>query len=78
MPYVGRIVNIPTMMVIAEEDNLTMWDMETEAFNAILTPKKKLVVLPSISHMSLYGNVSKVEIAARETIPWLQAYLIGA
>jgi hypothetical protein len=27
--------------------------------------------------MSLYGNVSKVEIASRETIPWLQAHLIG-
>jgi pimeloyl-ACP methyl ester carboxylesterase len=70
MPFVGRIVNIPTMMVIAEQDDLTMWDMETEAFNAILTPKKKLVVLGATSHMSLYGNVSKIEIAARETIPW--------
>ncbi len=77
MPYVGRIVNIPTMMVIAEKDTLTMWDKETEAFNAILTPKKKLVVLGDITHMSLYGNVSKVEIASRETIPWLQQYLIG-
>lgn len=77
MPYVGRIVNIPTMMVIAEKDTLTMWDKETEAFNAILTPKKKLVVLGDITHMSLYGNISKVEIASRETIPWLQQYLIG-
>lgn len=77
MPYVSRIVNIPTLMVIAEQDDLTMWDMETEAFNAILTPKKKLVVLGATSHMSLYGNVSKLEIAARETIPWLQTHLVG-
>jgi len=54
-PYVRRIVDIPTMMVIAEKDTLTMWDQETDAFNQILTPKKKLVVLPEISHMSLYG-----------------------
>lgn len=77
LPYVKRIVNIPTMMVIAEKDTLTMWDKETEAFNDILTPKKKLVVLGDISHMSLYGNISKIEIAARETIPWLEQYLIG-
>jgi dienelactone hydrolase len=77
MPFVGRIVNTPTIMLIAEQDDLTMWDMETEVFNAVLTPKKKLVVLGATSHMSLYGNVSKVEVAARETIPWLQTYLIG-
>ena len=76
-PYVRRIVDIPTMMVIAEKDTLTMWDQETDAFNQILTPKKKLVVLPEISHMSLYGDISKVEYASRQTIPWLVEHLVN-
>jgi len=76
-PYVRRIVNTPTIMLIAEDDDLTLWDLETAAFNEILTPKKKLVVLGETSHMSLYGNVSKLEVAARETIPWLLEHLAG-
>jgi hypothetical protein len=76
-PYVRRIVNTPTIMLVAEQDDLTMWDLEMDAFNAITTPKKKLVVLDETSHMSLYGNVSKIEVAARETIPWLQEHLVS-
>jgi pimeloyl-ACP methyl ester carboxylesterase len=76
MPYVNRIVNTPTLMLVAENDDLTLWDLEIKVFNEILTPKKKLVVLPDITHMSLYGNLSKLEIAANETIPWLLEHLV--
>jgi dienelactone hydrolase len=71
-PYVERITNTPTLMLVAENDDLTLWDLEIDAFNRIRTPRKTLVVLPDITHMSLYADHSKLEIAAGQTRPWLR------
>lgn len=74
-PYLRRIVDVPTLMIIAENDNITLWDKETEVFNNIPTAKKKLVVLPDISHMRLYSEPSALEIAAGEATAWFKEYL---
>ena len=76
-PYLDRVVNVPTLMVVAEGDDITLWDLEIAAFNRLRTTRKQLVVLPAITHMSLYGDQSKLEIAAGETTPWLLDNLAG-
>jgi len=76
-PYVYKILNIPTLMIVAENDDLTLWDLEIEAFNDIATPKKKLFVIPETSHMTLYDNRSKLEIAAAEATSWLKEHLVN-
>jgi fermentation-respiration switch protein FrsA (DUF1100 family) len=75
-PYVKRILNIPTLMLVAEGDDLTLWDLEIEAYNQIATEKKKLFVIPETTHMTLYSNLSKLEIAARVATAWLEEHLI--
>lgn len=77
-PYVKRIINTPTLMVVAQEDDHTLWDKEIEVFNLIPTTKKKLSVLPKISHMSLYSNRSKLEIAGAEAARWFKQHLIDS
>jgi hypothetical protein len=37
-PYVGRILNMPTMMAVAEGDDITLWDLEIAAYNLVTTP----------------------------------------
>ena len=74
-PYVGNILNTPTMMVVAEGDDITMWDREIDAYNAISTAKKKLVVISDTSHMTLYSDMSRLEIAATEAAAWLSEHL---
>lgn len=69
-PFVKRIYNIPTLMIVAEGDDLTLWDLEIGAFNQIPTTKKRLEVLPHTSHMTLYSDKSKVEIAASMATGW--------
>jgi pimeloyl-ACP methyl ester carboxylesterase len=69
-PFVKRIYNTPTLMIVAEGDDLTLWDMEIRAFNQIPTTKKRLEVLPHTSHMTLYSDKSKVEIAAALATGW--------
>lgn len=75
-PYLQRVTATPTMMLVAENDDLTLWDLEIDAFNQLRTPNKDLVVLPDITHMSLYSQRSKLEVAAEQTAPWLRSHLV--
>ena len=40
-PFLPRILDTPTLVVVAERDDLTLWDLEIEAYNRIPTPRKK-------------------------------------
>jgi len=70
-PYAKRMINVPTMMIVADHDDITMWDQEIAAFDAIPSPAKELVVLPSTSHMVLYSNLTALDYAARAAGDWL-------
>jgi pimeloyl-ACP methyl ester carboxylesterase len=76
-PYLSRILDTPTLMIVAEGDDLTMWEREIPAFNEIVTTKKKLFVQRSSTHMSMYSNRSDLEIAAREAGGWLRQWLVA-
>jgi fermentation-respiration switch protein FrsA (DUF1100 family) len=69
-PFVSRIYDTPTLVVVAEEDDLTLWDLEIEAYNAIPTDKKRLVVVPGSTHMTLYSDLSRLKIAATAARDW--------
>jgi cephalosporin-C deacetylase-like acetyl esterase len=69
-PFVKRIYNTPTLMIVAEGDDLTLWDLEIAAFNTIPSARKRLEVLPQTSHMTLYSDRAKVEAAARLATDW--------
>ena len=75
-PYVERLLNTPTLMIVAEGDDITLWDREIEAFNKIPTADKELFVVSHTSHMVLYSNRSQLEIAAEQGARWLAAHLV--
>ena len=75
-PFLPRILDTPTLMIVAEGDDLTLWDLEVEAFNAIPTTRKKLVVLPHTTHMTLYSDTSKVVQAAGHATTWFAQHLL--
>ncbi len=75
-PYVSRIVNTPTFMTVAEADNITLWDLEIEAFRQIKSQRKKLHVIPKTSHMTLYKDMTKLEVVANAQKSFLSEYLI--
>lgn len=74
-PFVERILDTPTMMIVAEGDDITSWDREIEAFDKVATQTKELVVLPHTSHMTLYSDKSRLEIAAEAAARWLAEHL---
>ncbi|MGH8436102.1 MAG: alpha/beta hydrolase [Pseudomonas sp.] len=64
-PFAKRLYNKPTLMVVAEGDEITLWDLEIGVFNSIPSPHKKLAVLPKVSHMSLYSKQNDLAVAGR-------------
>ena len=76
LPFVRRIYDTPSLMIVAEADDLTLWDLEIGAFNAIPTIKKKLVTLPHTTHMTLYSDQAKLAAAAAHATSWLAEHLL--
>jgi hypothetical protein len=69
-PFVKRIYDTPVLMIVAEGDDLTLWDLEIGAFNAIPSARKHLAVLPHTTHMTLYSDQDKLAVAAGHTQRW--------
>ena len=74
-PYVSRIVNLPVLMLVADGDDITLWDQEIEAFNLITSNQKRLFIIKQASHMALYSSRTRLEIAAGVTAGWLKETL---
>ncbi|MBI3105385.1 MAG: alpha/beta hydrolase [Candidatus Rokubacteria bacterium] len=75
-PFLPRILDTPTLMIVAEGDDLTMWEREVPAFGEIATSKKKLFVQRKSTHMSMYSNLSHLAIAGKEAADWCRQWLI--
>lgn len=74
-PHVQRIVDIPTMMVVAEGDDHTMWELEIAAFNQILSRKKRLEVVGRSGHHGLYRDTDRITLVAEECGGWFKRWL---
>jgi hypothetical protein len=75
-PFLPRILDVPTLVLVAEGDDLTLWDLEIDAYNQIPTNKKKLFVIPKTTHMTLYSDRSKLAIAGEQATTWLGQHLL--
>lgn len=69
-PFLPRVINTSVMMIVAEGDNITAWDLEVQAFHQIPSPTKKIEILPGVSHMSLYSDRADTNIAAVHARDW--------
>lgn len=76
-PYLPRILNIPTLVVVAERDDLTLWDLEIEAYNKLPSAKKKLVVVGDSTHMTLYSDTTLLAKAAEAATEWFTEHLLA-
>jgi uncharacterized protein len=74
-PHVTRLVDTPTMMVLADADDFTWSDLETTAYNAIPTPQKRLHVVKDTDHHELYRDPAKTALAAAACTEWFGAHL---
>jgi pimeloyl-ACP methyl ester carboxylesterase len=76
-PFLPRLLDIPTQVIVAEKDDLTLWDLEIEAYNQIPTVKKRLVVIGGSTHMTLYSDRSLLGEAAVAASDWYVRHLLS-
>jgi len=76
-PYASRILHKPVMMIVADDDDITLWDKETAVFDALPTCDKELVVLPSTDHMTLYSDLTALDFAAKAAGSWFEKHLLS-
>jgi fermentation-respiration switch protein FrsA (DUF1100 family) len=69
-PYVPRLLDTAVMMIVADDDDLTLWDKELEVYNLIPTARKGLAVIGGTDHMDIYSDLSHLEVAARIGAEW--------
>jgi pimeloyl-ACP methyl ester carboxylesterase len=75
MPFLPRILDVPTLVIVAENDDLTLWDLEIEAYNAIPAAKKRLVTVGGSTHMTLYSDRSLLAQAGSSAAAWFSEHL---
>jgi fermentation-respiration switch protein FrsA (DUF1100 family) len=75
-PFVPRILDTPTLVIVAERDDLTLWDLEIEVYNALPTAKKELVTIGDSTHMTLYSDRSLLAQASEASTAWFAEHLL--
>lgn len=77
MPYLPRLLGKPVMMVVAEADDHTHWDLAAEAFEAIPGQSKTLSIVPASNHLTLYADQNQQEKTAKEIAQFFVQSLSG-
>jgi fermentation-respiration switch protein FrsA (DUF1100 family) len=76
-PYVKRLVATPTLVVVAEGDDHTHWDLAAEAFSAIPGDRKRFHVVPKSTHLTLYEDADTLAAVAKIGAEWFTRHLRG-
>jgi len=76
LPYLNRILDTPTLMIVAEGDDLTQWDQEINAFSKIASQIKKLYIVPKTTHMTLYSDRARLEMAGKVAGDWVAEHFV--
>jgi len=76
IPFARRVYDTPTKMIVAEHDDLTLWDLEIGAYNTLPTAKKDLTVLGGTTHMTLYSDQDRLATASAAAGDWFAAHLL--
>jgi len=70
---IHRVSPRPLLMIVAGNDNVTVTDLELEAFSKSREPKK-LVLLPGASHFDVYSGEMQKR-ATEEAVAWFKTHL---
>ena len=72
-PYLARLLGKPVMVVVAEGDDHTHWDLAARAFDAIPGQSKQLKIIRASNHLTLYANEQQQKRTATEIASFFSA-----
>lgn len=74
-PFVGRLVATPTLVVVAEGDDHTHWDLAADAYAAIPGDRKHFHAVPRSTHLTLYEDDKTLTSVAELGAQWFLNHL---
>lgn len=74
-PFLKRLLATPTLMVVAEGDDHTHWDLAADAFEAIPGQRKRFHVVPKSTHLTLYEDDDTLTAVAELGAEWFREHL---
>ena len=74
-PFVKRLVATPTLMVVAEGDDHTHWDLAADAYAAIPGDRKRFEVILRSTHLTLYEDDETLASVAEIGADWFLQHL---
>jgi len=72
--YIGFISPTPFLMIVGRQDTITCYDLQLEAYNRALEPKK-LVILKG-GHFCCYDE--EFEVACSAAVDWFRTHLLAS
>jgi fermentation-respiration switch protein FrsA (DUF1100 family) len=75
LPFAERLAGTPTMLIVAEGDDHTHWDLAAKAFDAIPGERKLWHVVPRSGHLTLYEDEAAVAVVAQAAADWFGQWL---
>ena len=74
-PFLKRLSGTPTMMIVAEGDDHTHWELQLDAYEAIPGPRKRFEVVPRSTHLTFYEDDGTARAVAAIAGEWFNEYL---
>ena len=74
-PFLERLVSTPTLLVVAEGDDHTHWELQVEAFDKIPGQRKRFDVVPRSTHLTFYEDEATARNVAGTARDWFSQYL---
>jgi dienelactone hydrolase len=74
-PFVKRLIATPTLIVVAEGDDHTHWDLIADAYEAIPGPRKRFEIVPRSTHLTFYEDDATAKAVAATARDWFALHL---
>lgn len=74
-PYLPRLLGKPSLLIIAEGDDHTHWDLALQAYEAIPGTAKELMIVSNADHLTLYADRDRQNVVARRVADFFGEHL---
>jgi dienelactone hydrolase len=74
-PFLPRLLATPTLLVVAEGDDHTHWELQAAAFDAIPGSRKRLEIVKRSTHLSFYEDDATARAVAGTAGAWFNEHL---
>jgi fermentation-respiration switch protein FrsA (DUF1100 family) len=74
-PYLPRLLAKPSLLIVAEGDDHTHWDLALAAYEAIPGDAKELMIVSNADHLTLYADRERQNVVAKRVADFFTANL---